>query len=581
MHRAGSTGLLVISFLLPAVLWRGLLLWQEAGPLGMEDGIGVMADVGVALVLVTVAAALTWVWEPLAVVLAVVHSLLWWANYEQVSALDGSLLLGYIDHIADPTFVAGSVMTLSQPWLGLGQLPIVAAIAIWCLRRGDALNGWVPLAVALPLLSLSISWSPTVDAPLWRQENFLSVNVETALRKGPLAAPAARFEADLDGRRRVPQAPPGTNVLLVVLEGFSGGYVGPVATANNRSDTIPTPALDAIADSGLVYSQFVANQRQTNRGLYALLCGDYPNLGNGTPHMNKVVAMGGRRCLPRVLADAGYGTAFAQAAPLVFQGIGRFAKGIGYAQAVGGNWFEDAYARNDWGVDDKAFFEQSEVLIDELHGAGKPWFVTLVTSGTHHPFDTVPGVFPGREGETKLERAVRYADVAVGEMVQRLQEKGLLANTLLLVTSDESLGLPRTVDGQLRWMAGNWSFLLVRGPGIPAAVVPDLTMHADLALSLADLLGANDGSLSFGGRSIFRTYKKGRNVAFANTYHRAVTGVRADGLAWRCKEFFDGCVRWQPKDGSLFAPGASSEEPAPVAEAAWLESIAAYSRRRY
>jgi arylsulfatase A-like enzyme len=581
MRYAGSTGLLVISFLLPALAWRGLLLWGEVAPLGMADGIGLMADLGVALALSTIAATMAWLWEPLAVVLAVLHSLLWWANYEQVVALDGSLLLGYIDHMADTTFLVGSVLTVSQPWLGLGLLPVAGGLSAWALRRGEALNGWVPLAVALPLISLSTSFSPTVESPLWRQENFLAVNVETALRKGPLDTPGASFEADLEGTRHVPDMPRGTNVLLVVLEGFSGGYLGPIATAAGRPDIISTPALDSIATSGLAYTQFVANQRQTNRGLYALLCGDYPNLGNGTPHMNKVVHMGGRRCLPRVLAENGYHTLFAQAAPLEFQGIGQFAEGIGYQEAVGGDWFKDARERNEWGVDDKSFFEQSEKLIDDLDAQEEPWFVTLVTSGTHHPFNTIPTEFPEREGEEKMERAIRYADAAVGEMVSRLKAKGQLDKTLLLFTSDESLGLPRTVDGQLRWMAGNWSFLLVQGPQVPTGVVPELFMHADLAISLADVLLVDDGTLPFGGRSIFRTYQRGRDIAFANTYHRAVTGVRADGTAWRCKEFFDQCVRWTPKGHSLYAPGASREEAVPVTDAGWLEAIAAYSRRRY
>ena len=130
-------------------------------------------------------------------------------------------------------------------------------------------------------------------------------------------------------------------------------------------------------------------------------------------------------------------------------------------------------------------------------------------------------------------------------------------------------------------MAGNWSFLLASGPGIRPGTVTDLGMHSDLALSLIDLLDIADSTVSFGGRSIFRTYEKGRDMAFANTYHRAVTGVRYDGTAWRCKEFFDRCVRWQPGGGSLFAAGATTEEPVLVNEAEWLESITAYSRGRY
>ncbi len=581
MRHLSSTALLFLAFFLPAMIWRGWLLAGEpvlwAGP----SVLGVAADLGVALVLTALAGTLLQIWEPLAVMLAVVHALMWWGNYEQIVALDGSLLLGYIDHMADPTFIAGSVLTLSQPWLGLGMLPIAAGLVIGALRRGESVNSWIALALGIPLVAYAVTAVPTSKAPLWAQENFLIINAETAVRKGPMNISAATFTADLDGPPGASLARPRPNVLLIVLEGYSGAYLAPVAAAHGRADVIATPHLDALAARSLTYTQFLANQRQTNRGLYALLCGDYPHLGNGPVHMDAVVALGKRRCLPAVLAENGYQTFFAQAAPLEFQGIGAFAKAVGFDEAVGGTWFKTAYARNEWGVDDHSFFTQGMTLVQEAEESGTPWFLTLVTSGTHHPFNTVPQDFPKRPGESDMERAVRFADHAVGQLLETLEQDDRLGNTLVLVTSDESLGLPRSPDGPLRWLAANWSFLTVQHPDLVPGIDSRPAMHADLAISLVDLLGLNDGTLRWGGRSLFRHYASPRDMAFANTYTRSVYGLRKDGSAWRCKEYFDRCVRWLPADGLLFAPTSTAQAPVPPADAQWLQAIAAYSRRRY
>ncbi len=59
---------------------------------------------------------------------------------------------------------------------------------------------------------------------------------------------------------------------------------------------------------------------------------------------------------------------------------------IGFSQVYGEEWFSQAYARNQWGIDDRAYFEQSLQMLRTLQAERKPWFLTLLTVGTHHPY---------------------------------------------------------------------------------------------------------------------------------------------------------------------------------------------------
>ena len=93
----------------------------------------------------------------------------------------------------------------------------------------------------------------------------------------------------------------------------------------------------------------------------------------------------------RFRAEAlGYRTVFLQAAPLAFMLKDRFMPRAGFQQVLGNDWFQEYYVRNDWGVDDRAFLEQAAAMVESLAAARQPWFLTLLSVGTHHPFILPP-----------------------------------------------------------------------------------------------------------------------------------------------------------------------------------------------
>jgi hypothetical protein len=73
----------------------------------------------------------------------------------------------------------------------------------------------------------------------------------------------------------------------------SGAYLPSLREVHGATPTVTMPELDRIARGGLSYPSFIATQRLTNRGEFALLCGDHPTLVTAEAEMTQLVGVDG------------------------------------------------------------------------------------------------------------------------------------------------------------------------------------------------------------------------------------------------------------------------------------------------
>ena len=121
------------------------------------------------------------------------------------------------------------------------------------------------------------------------------------------------------------------------------------------------------------------------------------------------------------------------------------------------------------GLSDKSFYRQSIEKIKEINAKGQPYYGTIITLTNHTPFSDTDKygefdvslkttkyneetgeeeevVYPYLEG-TKLGnyfKSVHYADEALGEFINALEEEGILDNTVLIIYGDHDARLPKT-----------------------------------------------------------------------------------------------------------------------------------------
>ena len=596
--KAGVVRLVLLgcAVLLVPVSLRTLLLFEQGLAPDVGDLRGLLSDLtaalGVAVVVGLLARKRGW----LGVGSLLLWALLCYGNYEHVRANGTNMALRYAGYLADPTFLRGSALAVTQPWLLAGALLATLGFGWAALRPGARLR--LPTLVIGCALATAVQafWHVSPETPEWRQAHFALQNIAWLTRGSPardFAEPPALGESapdpdreltpDLDGEPVVAFGGAKTNVLLVMLEGVSGAYIEPIVVANERRPiAISMPELGRIARDNVTFTSFIAQQRQTNRGEYALLCGEVPRLVSAEAKMTELASRSdphsGKRCLPAALAEAGYATVYLQAAPMTFMLKDRFMPKIGFERSLGDVYFENAYSRSKWGVDDRTFFEQSLRMIEELRGGERPWFLTLLTAGTHHP-QNVPADFLQDAELDRRQRAFQYLDVAIGEFVDELEARGVLDDTLVLLTSDESQGMHvKMVDMQTR-LVQSWGFLIALLPEGARLAIDTPQAQFDIPLSTLDWLGLADYAHGFSGRSVFRRYAKPRALVFGNTYFDRVGNLDPDGQLVICSEDLERCVRAITENQLLFKQGVYPVPEASDADRALLRSAVRESLR--
>ena len=135
--------------------------------------------------------------------------------------------------------------------------------------------------------------------------------------------------------------------------------------------------------------------------------------------------------------------------------------------------------------------------------------------------DRVPGYWPDNDTvrHDMLDYAfeVEHFDRHLGRMLETLERRGLLSNTLVIVTSDHAMPFPR-VKGNAYEFANHVPFAAMWPRGIvrPGRVIDDFISFVDVAPTLIEVAGlkwADTGMAEPAGRSLlelFRSEKGGR-----------------------------------------------------------------------
>lgn len=469
------------------------------------------------------------------------------ANGEHLYALNGPLRLENFQFATDGDFIRGTLFNLVA-WPVAVSTVALAALAIYRLRQIKTQSLLLSiLALALLGGSSTLSWRQALKAESWHQSSPLTLIVTR--RQHIAGEPTALADTNIFFADEVNDAPPPEfgskperpNVLMVVLEGLPGIHLRQVQQASGVQAANPMPLFSAIAEQAYLVPDFVIHSQGTISGLYNLYCGDYSFFSSKDilkPMMVFTLKTADRpRCLPQILRDHGYHTTFLQAADIRYMTKDKFMPAIGFEEVLD-KQEGDSDIGTFWGANDKVMLERVLAKIDELNAGDKPWFLSLLTVGTHHPF-TAPPEYLERAGGNPKEAAVLYLDDALAAFYSALQARNVPDNTLIIFTSDESNGVP----GHL--LSTNWGLYAAIAPGLNPQIVPGIFGQIDVKNSVLDYLGLLEKTPKRIGRSVFRRYKQKRALLL-QPY------MLANGVMHRCD--FTECTEYRLAGEKLFSP---------------------------
>lgn len=505
------------------------------GPLDAGGALlrGFLSDLCIALLLANLLVVFRDGWS-LKILFCFITGSLVGVNLEHISVNLANLDFSFFYLAISNEFIFGSVITapvLTKVFLAIALgLAVIVGFEKMPLFAGDGFP--ITLVSSLVVLITLAIWPVEARYPNWVQMNVLEENATRLLAIGesaPLVEEVTDVPAlarDLSGELFVNVGSTETNVLLIMVEGLSArmteyGYL---------------PELTQLAESGVRFDNFYAHQKQTDRGTYAILCGDYPNMATKESKMQLVGARDAPdNCLTHDLNNAGYRTVYLQSAPIGFMSKDVFMQAIGFDEIYDNREMPEAYASSPWGVDDRRFYEEIQTKVKRLESEGQPWMLTALTSGTHHPY-IVPDDVAAQD--PSLETAFRYSDQYLVRLIKQLKTSGILDTTVVIITSDEAAGLPDSMADTS--MEDNRLFTLVLTPGRDQHRVSEVFGQVDVRLSIHDFLGLTQGDAI--GRSLFRSYPSQRELVAGNVYLDRIYMKTSKGQDLTCDTSFSDCL---------------------------------------
>ena len=197
------------------------------------------------------------------------------------------------------------------------------------------------------------------------------------------------------------------------------------------------------------------------------------------------------------------------------------------------------------GLSDKSFFHQSVEKLKKINEENEKWYGLLIMLSNHTPFSDVEKygefdvslketitledgtqeekVYPYMEG-TKLGnyfKSLHYADAALGEFINELNDNGLLENTVFILYGDHDARLPRAdynrlynydkeKDGVLDEEDPNYrlydSYQYELGRKVPFIIWTNTMEGSELNIEVSDVMGMIDVQPTLG--NMFGFYNK-------------------------------------------------------------------------
>ena len=220
------------------------------------------------------------------------------------------------------------------------------------------------------------------------------------------------------------------NVVVIILESFGKEYSG---FLNNEKGY--TPFLDSLMKISFYCSNAFANGKRSIEGIPAITAG-IPALAN-EPLITSSYGVNQMTSIANSLGEQGYSTYFFHGGTNGTMGFDNFAKAIGYQHYFGRNEYNnDQDFDGTWGIYDGPFLQR---VSDELNKASSPFFATIFTLSSHHPY-AIPskynGVFP--EGTLPIHRSIEYADYSLKMFFGSASKQKWFSNTLFVITADHT-----------------------------------------------------------------------------------------------------------------------------------------------
>ena len=311
------------------------------------------------------------------------------------------------------------------------------------------------------------------------------------------------------------------NVVILILESFGEEFWGFFNQGKGY-----TPFLDSLAAHSLTFNRCYANGRKSIDALPSILS-SIPMFVE--PFILTRYANNELPSIARCLRGQGYRTAFLHGADNASMGFRSYALSTGFQDYYGMDEYcaDSRFNAHDdfdgyWAIWDEEFMQFSALTLDTLP---QPFFATLFTATSHHPFN-IPERYAAifRGGSMPVYRTIQYTDHALRQFFRTASQMPWYDSTIFVITADHT-----NVGEREEYKTDLGLFrvpILLFDPSgqLPRGVLPAVMQQIDIMPTLLNLLGYPYPYLAFGIDILNTPPPNSWAVSYTNGIYQYVTG---------------------------------------------------------
>ena len=279
------------------------------------------------------------------------------------------------------------------------------------------------------------------------------------------------------------------NLIFILMEGWPADEMSAYGFEKPT-----TPFFAAIKEKSIAPLGVISGGVRTTEGIYATFCSQQNPLGETVAQTS--LQNNQYQCLPKILKQQGWHTAFFQGTHKETSGTGAFAQSLGFTESFAKEDMpEGRYERNYWGAHDPDIYD---FLLDKLDEMPQPFLVGVNTNSTHDvqmPAG-VKRLFGDANRGEKHQSILHFADQSMQEFFDKIKEKPYFKNTIFVLMSDHTGGKHKTLATRY-FIPG----VIYAEDLVAAKKLDRYVSQRDFAPTVLELLGM-PASPSFTGKSL-------------------------------------------------------------------------------
>ena len=303
------------------------------------------------------------------------------------------------------------------------------------------------------------------------------------------------------------------NIIFIFLESWPAMYM-----QSYGYDKETTPFFDSLRRKSLTTREMIAGGHRTTEGMFSTLCSWQNPLGQTIARSQ--LQDYEYHCLPHILRDAGYSTAFFQGSNRNTSGTGAFAQLLGFSESYGKADIEQRrYEENGWGVYDQDLYDY---VYQALKERTAPVFFGINTNTTHDitvPSNVIPH-FELSKSDPRSLNSLYFADHALEDFFNKVENDPDIGDTLWVIFADHTAGLKSSRLNNYRI-----PFLIYNKDKVKPNLVDRIASQRDISPTVLDMMKLEIPDY-FTGKSLLRSDEA---PYFASYYHGGTLGWVEDG----------------------------------------------------